>query len=384
MFETMYAAPGIGLAATQVDWHHQLVVIDISEEKNAPQVFINPEILEKSGKATGEEGCLSVPGIFDDVPRAERIRVRWHDADGKVLERELDGMLRRVQHEMIISRAALRDYLSEMKRRASAISSTMNAEAHRCGASGGARQNAHTFADPPPPHHALTWYAGTPAFALPASSLAAQHRAWACSRLRTGRRGAGACSVRRREAAAQRWGCRCCSRHDCRRRRPESTLAPLGDGQPDGGGPYVLICRATYGRALWAASHPCRCFRACAVLDPSSVPSRRACQTGVAIIRWSRTRYRAVTARAPADRSRTRSAELHELATLGAAELLRYACSGADCPGASQGTRCHTCGKLAKSEAAHRLAADLRHRPRIRAFNPGACAETRCMANLKR
>jgi peptide deformylase len=118
MFETMYAAPGIGLAATQVDWHHRLVVIDISEDKKEPLVFINPEILEKSGKASGEEGCLSVPGIFDDVPRAERIRARWQDADGKVLERELDGMLAVcVQHEMDhLDGKLFVDYLSELKR----------------------------------------------------------------------------------------------------------------------------------------------------------------------------------------------------------------------------------------------------------------------------
>ncbi len=118
MFETMYAAPGIGLAATQVDWHYRLVVIDISEDKNDPQVFINPEILEKSGSATGEEGCLSVPGIYDDVPRAERIRLRSQDADGKVLERELDGMLAIcVQHEMDHLEGKLFvDYLSELKR----------------------------------------------------------------------------------------------------------------------------------------------------------------------------------------------------------------------------------------------------------------------------
>jgi peptide deformylase len=118
MFETMYAAPGIGLAATQVDWHHRLVVIDVSEKKNEPQVFINPEILEKSGKASGEEGCLSVPGIFDDVPRAEKIRARWQDAGGKVVERELDGMLAVcVQHEMDHLEGKLFvDYLSDLKR----------------------------------------------------------------------------------------------------------------------------------------------------------------------------------------------------------------------------------------------------------------------------
>jgi peptide deformylase len=118
MFETMYAAPGIGLAATQVDWHHQLVVIDISEGKNEPQVFINPEILEKIGSASGEEGCLSVPGIYDDVPRAEKIRLRSQDADGKVVERELDGMLAIcVQHEMDhLDGKLFVDYLSELKR----------------------------------------------------------------------------------------------------------------------------------------------------------------------------------------------------------------------------------------------------------------------------
>jgi peptide deformylase len=118
MFETMYAAPGIGLAATQVDWHFQLVVIDVSEKKDEPQVFINPEILEKTGKASGEEGCLSVPGIFDEVSRAERIRLRSQDADGKVTERELDGMLAIcVQHEMDhLDGKLFVDYLSDLKR----------------------------------------------------------------------------------------------------------------------------------------------------------------------------------------------------------------------------------------------------------------------------
>jgi peptide deformylase len=118
MFETMYAAPGIGLAATQVDWHYRLVVMDVSEEKNEPLVIINPEILEKSGQASGEEGCLSVPGIFDDVPRAENIRLRYQDAAGQTLERDLDGMLAVcVQHEMDHLEGKLFvDYLSELKR----------------------------------------------------------------------------------------------------------------------------------------------------------------------------------------------------------------------------------------------------------------------------
>jgi peptide deformylase len=118
MFETMYAAPGIGLAATQVDWHHQLIVIDVSEGKNEPQVFINPAILSREGKATGEEGCLSVPGIYDDVARAERVRLRYQDADGGTHEREFDGLLAVcVQHEMDhLSGKLFVDYLSELKR----------------------------------------------------------------------------------------------------------------------------------------------------------------------------------------------------------------------------------------------------------------------------
>ncbi|MEJ0099725.1 MAG: peptide deformylase [Pseudomonadota bacterium] len=118
MFETMYAAPGIGLAATQVDWHHQLIVIDVSDEKNEPQVFINPQILSRDGKATGQEGCLSVPGIYDDVARAERIRLRYQDAEGTTHERDVDGLLGVcVQHEMDhLSGKLFVDYLSELKR----------------------------------------------------------------------------------------------------------------------------------------------------------------------------------------------------------------------------------------------------------------------------
>jgi peptide deformylase len=87
MFETMYAAPGIGLAASQIDWHQRLIVIDLSDDKSQPEVFINPVILSREGQAIGEEGCLSVPGIYDDVQRAERVRVRSQNADGKVVER---------------------------------------------------------------------------------------------------------------------------------------------------------------------------------------------------------------------------------------------------------------------------------------------------------
>ena len=118
MLETMYAAPGIGLAATQVDWHHQLIVIDVSERKDEPQVFINPQILSREGKATGQEGCLSVPGIYDDVARAERIKVRYLDATGATHERDLEGLLAVcVQHEMDhLTGKLFVDYLSDLKR----------------------------------------------------------------------------------------------------------------------------------------------------------------------------------------------------------------------------------------------------------------------------
>ena len=84
MFETMYAAPGIGLAATQVDVHKRLLIADLSQEKDEPRVLINPEILDKDGVAVTEEGCLSVPGYFEEVERAEHIRVRYLDRDGKL------------------------------------------------------------------------------------------------------------------------------------------------------------------------------------------------------------------------------------------------------------------------------------------------------------
>jgi peptide deformylase len=118
MFETMYAAPGIGLAATQVDWHHQLIVIDVSEDKNERHVFINPAILAKEGKATGQEGCLSVPGIYDDVPRAERVQVRYQDVTGATHEQWLEGLLGVcLQHEMDhLNGKLFVDYLSDLKR----------------------------------------------------------------------------------------------------------------------------------------------------------------------------------------------------------------------------------------------------------------------------
>lgn len=118
MFETMYAAPGIGLAATQVDVHKRLLVVDVSAEKNDPHVLINPEILEKDGVAISEEGCLSVPGYYDEVERAEHVRVRYLDRDGQQVERDLEGLLAIcVQHEMDhLDGRLFVDYLSEAKR----------------------------------------------------------------------------------------------------------------------------------------------------------------------------------------------------------------------------------------------------------------------------
>ena len=101
MAETMYEAPGIGLAATQVDVHLRVVVIDVSEERNALRVFINPEILSCDGLALGEEGCLSVPGIYDKVERAERVTVRYLDLAGQEQRLEAEGLLAVcIQHEI--------------------------------------------------------------------------------------------------------------------------------------------------------------------------------------------------------------------------------------------------------------------------------------------
>jgi peptide deformylase len=118
MLETMYAAPGIGLAATQIDVHQRVIVIDVSEQKNEPLVVINPEILSKEGTARTEEGCLSVPGIFDDVVRAAKIRLRGQDKTGAVWERDFEGLLAVcVQHEMDHLEGKLFvDYLSDLKR----------------------------------------------------------------------------------------------------------------------------------------------------------------------------------------------------------------------------------------------------------------------------
>lgn len=101
MAETMYAAPGIGLAATQVDQHIRLLIVDLSEEKTALQVFINPEILNREGEETCEEGCLSVPGVYEKVTRAEQITVRALNRRGQPFELHADGLLAVcLQHEI--------------------------------------------------------------------------------------------------------------------------------------------------------------------------------------------------------------------------------------------------------------------------------------------
>ncbi len=118
MFATMYAAPGIGLAATQVNVHKQLLVLDVSDEKNQPLVLINPVITAHEGAQVYQEGCLSVPGIFADVERADRITVEALDRHGKPLKFEADGLLAVcIQHEMdhLIGKLFV-DYLSPLKR----------------------------------------------------------------------------------------------------------------------------------------------------------------------------------------------------------------------------------------------------------------------------
>ena len=118
MFETMYDAPGIGLAATQVDVHQRLLVADVSSDKSEPHVLINPEIIEKDGVTFTDEGCLSVPGYYEEVQRAEHIRVRFLDQSGAPTEMEARGLLAVcIQHEMDhLDGKLFVDYLSEAKR----------------------------------------------------------------------------------------------------------------------------------------------------------------------------------------------------------------------------------------------------------------------------
>ena len=117
MAETMYAAPGIGLAAIQVDVPQRVVVIDLSEEKNALHVFINPGITSAEGRTETEEGCLSVPGVFAEVARAERVIVTAQDVNGAAFELAADGMLAVcIQHEIDhLNGRVFVDYLSRMK-----------------------------------------------------------------------------------------------------------------------------------------------------------------------------------------------------------------------------------------------------------------------------
>ncbi len=118
LFETMYDAPGIGLAATQVDVHKRLLVTDVSPDNTEPHVLINPEILEKDGVTVTDEGCLSVPGYYEEVERAEHIRVRFLDRNGDETEMEADGLLAVcIQHEIDhLDGKLFVDYLSEAKR----------------------------------------------------------------------------------------------------------------------------------------------------------------------------------------------------------------------------------------------------------------------------
>jgi len=117
MAETMYDAPGVGLAAIQVDEPWRVVVIDTSETRDRLQVFINPEILSSEGEQSFEEGCLSVPGIFEDVTRAQRIRVRALNRDGEPFELQVEGLLATcIQHEIDhLDGKVFVDYLSRLK-----------------------------------------------------------------------------------------------------------------------------------------------------------------------------------------------------------------------------------------------------------------------------
>ncbi len=118
MFETMYEAPGIGLAATQVNIHQRLLVMDVSEDRSDPKVLINPELIETEGEEEMDEGCLSVPGFYETVRRAEKIRVRAQNVDGETFEFDSEGLEAVcIQHEMDHLEGKLFvDYLSGLKR----------------------------------------------------------------------------------------------------------------------------------------------------------------------------------------------------------------------------------------------------------------------------
>jgi peptide deformylase len=143
MLETMYAAPGVGLAATQVDVHKRVLVVDVTQEQNRPLAFVNPEIIERQGSTEAEEGCLSVPGIFDKLStRSERIVVRALDRRGQPFEIEADGLLAIcIQHEMDHLEGKLFvDYLSELKR--TRIRKKLEKERRERAANGGRRERS--------------------------------------------------------------------------------------------------------------------------------------------------------------------------------------------------------------------------------------------------
>lgn len=119
MLETMYAAPGIGLAATQVDVHKRVVVMDVSENSDTPMVFVNPEITVATGSQTYEEGCLSVPGIYAKVKRAEQVVMKYQDITGEWQELSADGLLAVcIQHELDhLKGIVFLDHLSTLKRK---------------------------------------------------------------------------------------------------------------------------------------------------------------------------------------------------------------------------------------------------------------------------
>ncbi len=118
MFETMYESNGIGLAATQIDFHERIIVMDVSEEKDAPLCLVNPEVIGQEGAEVSEEGCLSVPGFFEKVERAEKVVISALNRDGDVFELSAEGMLAIcIQHEMDhLSGKLFVDYLSPLKR----------------------------------------------------------------------------------------------------------------------------------------------------------------------------------------------------------------------------------------------------------------------------
>jgi len=119
MTETMYEAKGVGLAATQINVHQRVIIIDVSEEKDAPLCLINPEIIEKEGIEESEEGCLSVPGFFENIKRADHVKIKAQDKEGKPFEMEAGELLSVcIQHEMDhLDGKLFVDYLSPLKRR---------------------------------------------------------------------------------------------------------------------------------------------------------------------------------------------------------------------------------------------------------------------------